>query len=88
MYLAAVVISTVFAAVVITIVMYSIVLVFFKILHYCWKRGKNKDKYVLLQNAIQYNILNYLPIQVWVSLVFCFIVNKLIFHVLNIGIKT
>ena len=56
MYLAAVVISTVFAAVVITIVMYSIVLVFFKMLHYCWKRGKNKDKYVLLQNTIQYNI--------------------------------
>ena len=66
-YLGTSTVIAVVVAVVTTIVMYSIILAIFSvILYYCWKRGKNKDKYDL-QNIVQYNIilsLYYLPIQV------------------------
>ena len=63
MYLGTSTVIAVVVAVVTTIVMYSIILAIFKVIYYCWKRGKNKDKYDL-QNIVQYKILNYLPIQV------------------------
>ena len=62
-YLGTSTVIAVVVAVVTTIVMYSIILVIFRVICYCWKRGKNKDKYDL-QNIVKYKILNYLPIQV------------------------